>query len=483
MDRKKIGVFVISLFFIIEFGPSISGFTYKDSNIIIYVNGNNKDGPWQGTIEHPYEKIEDGIKFAADSNTVYVFPYVYNESVVIRKNITLQGAEKNTTVLTYVNNSPIRIINVEVEICNFTLISNYNVIWVDHCNNNSIHDNIVNCSNRGFNIYYSTSAEIRNNYFEKGGIAFVGNSIEHFNSHTIENNSVNGKPIRYYKNVNEINIPEETGQVILANCDLCKIKDLTLSNSGVAIQISYSNNNIIKNNDLIDNADAIVLYRSSDNNIIDNNLLTQGGITLTYSENNNISYNEIVNSGISIYESNHNSIYNNTICKGGFGIFSLSCNNLVIRKNKIYGHNSTLMSSGIFLAGDGIQIDHNDIFNNECGIALLGTSLLNRDYIRNNEIFENNCGISLNGIGIIVENNNIINNIDPSIHLSFTFLVNIRQNNIVSSSNTLLRATSTFALAQNNYWGTESIFPPKNRMIKISSFVLCFPSSANEFSI
>ena len=59
-----------------------------------------------------------------------------------------------------------------------------------------------------------------------------GDSIQHFDTHIIENNEINGKPIRYYKNTNDIIVPKNTGQVILANCDNCIIEGLNLSNCG-----------------------------------------------------------------------------------------------------------------------------------------------------------------------------------------------------------------------------------------------------------
>ena len=66
----------------------------------IYVDDDNIAGPWDGTIDHPYRFIQDGIDHAMTGDTVYVFNGTYRENVVISKGLQLLGENKKNTVVT-----------------------------------------------------------------------------------------------------------------------------------------------------------------------------------------------------------------------------------------------------------------------------------------------------------------------------------------------------------------------------------------------
>jgi len=76
----------------------IMSFTITESDII-YVDDSNTEGPWLGTQEHPYQHIQDGVENAEPDSTVYVYSGIYSENVEINKRITLQGENKNTTII------------------------------------------------------------------------------------------------------------------------------------------------------------------------------------------------------------------------------------------------------------------------------------------------------------------------------------------------------------------------------------------------
>jgi hypothetical protein len=60
----------------------------------------------------------------------------------------------------------------------------------------------------------------------------------------------NDKPIRYYKNLRNFNVPSDSAQVILSNCTNGKLLGLNLSDIDVGIQLGFSSQNIIMKHNL-----------------------------------------------------------------------------------------------------------------------------------------------------------------------------------------------------------------------------------------
>lgn len=66
---------------------------------IIYVDDDNTGGPWDGTLEHPYQYIQDGVNNANAGDTVYVFSGFYTEEVTVDKSLSILGENKDTTIV------------------------------------------------------------------------------------------------------------------------------------------------------------------------------------------------------------------------------------------------------------------------------------------------------------------------------------------------------------------------------------------------
>jgi len=54
-------------------------------------------GPWDGSPEHPFQFIQDGINHAVDNDTIFVFSGMYHEHVQINRSVNLISEDKNST--------------------------------------------------------------------------------------------------------------------------------------------------------------------------------------------------------------------------------------------------------------------------------------------------------------------------------------------------------------------------------------------------
>ena len=441
MKNLVIKLFVISITLVFIETNSIPIITATDDGNIIYVDDDNIEGPWDGSLEHPYCFIQQAIDNASYGDTIFVYPGRYKENIVIDKIITLIGEDRNTTIIDGMGRDSVIYLSANrVSISGFTIQNsgsnckdagisiqdsrdcdiednvicdnNYYGIWLENSSDSKIIDNIIsdnkfigidiwysnNCSIIGNNIsdnslaglsiYESNSNNVINNvirYNEMGilldssdncriinntmmnnDIYINGDSLGNWNTHTIEMNTVNDKPIYYWKNMIHGELSEDAGEIILANCTYVTIGDQHLRDTTVGIEIGfsskcrivnsiitdnvfgisiwYSDNCSIKSNTILsNNMDGVSLYSSSSCIIEDNDISSNViGIELTYSNSNNIATNRIKNNdvdGISISSSSNNFIIKCSIYGNNIGISIFNSSGTQIHYCNIYGNN------------------------------------------------------------------------------------------------------------------------------------------------
>jgi parallel beta-helix repeat protein len=227
----------------------------------------------------------------------------------------------------------------------------------------------------GIYLCSSSNNEIKNNSFKNNGIFISGTKVVHYNSHTIENNVINGKKNYYYKNTNSIRVPEDTGEVILANCSNMTVENANVSDSSAGIEIAYTKNSSISNvktsnknycgiylynssnitvsnNEANWNFNGIYIENSQNNKIINNDALYNcawgrwdGGIHLNAASNNEITNNNVsLNNGVGIYlyHSLHNKIYLNNFINNSNAVYSSSSTNFWNSTSKVtYTYNNS----------------------------------------------------------------------------------------------------------------------------------------------
>ncbi|RLF51130.1 MAG: hypothetical protein DRN19_03325 [Thermoplasmata archaeon] len=389
-------------------------------------------GPWE-----EYTSIQDAIDNATDGDTIIVRDGVYYENIKVTKRlmiksengsdnciidgrgktvvtlkadgVTIEGFTiRNSTRVDSAWSAGIRIrsnsnnirhnkilnneIGIELESSNNNIIVHNNIcssvsegIYILSSNNNRIAFNNISDSIYGIWLRSSSNNTIINNTMYSGGVTIYGNKLQHWNTHTIENNTVNGKPIYYFKNKIGGKIPEDAGEVILANCKGMIIENLRIGNTDAGIEIAFSSHITIRDNNISNiYGYGIRLYSFNNSNITNNNISNNGdGIWLSLSDNNSIVYNNISNNylnGIEIASSNNNIIMHNNIYSNDCeGIYLWSSSNSIITFNNISSNGGT----GIWLySSNGTVITYNSISNNFCGIYI--------EYSYHNSIEKNN---------------------------------------------------------------------------------------------
>ncbi|MGY5876969.1 MAG: NosD domain-containing protein [Candidatus Thorarchaeota archaeon] len=190
-------------------------------------------------------------------------------------------------------------------------------------------DTIVtnNIANRGYNFDSSHNLTIENNQFSQGWLLLYGNHIEHWNSHVIENNFVNGKRIQYLNGFHDLTFDiSDKCQVILSDLTTCTIQggnfvdqefcvvggfchNLTIrtcigSNTSNLIQLNYCDNSLITNNEIQDSLYGISIENCVNCEVNENTLIDCGwGLGVTESEYISLNQNSItggVYSGIEL---------------------------------------------------------------------------------------------------------------------------------------------------------------------------------------
>ena len=257
-------------------------------------------------------------------------------------------------------------------------------VYVRESDGNRIVNNTFHSKRRpSVHLESSGNAILEGNVMDDNGIFITGDSLWHWNTHTIdESNTLNGKPIRYWRNRNGGTVPQGSGQVLLANCKNVVIENQNVSKSFVGIELGFSSNNTIANNTASHNSlgSGILLRRSTFNTLINNTARWNDayGIGLIDSHNNVLTHNVAIEHndiGIALHDSTYNIIRDNFLTGNEwFGVYFLSSHNNSITnntmlQNHIYlagGHYNTISGNTVSDTGRAIALDSSD-FNTVLG--------------------------------------------------------------------------------------------------------------------
>ena len=296
----------------------INGFTVKGAigteKAGIYLHGSESDN-----IE--YCNISNNIISDYNYNGIQIL-YSSNNTLannIVSKNwgygITLAFSDSNT-------------------LSNNIVMQNANGIRLATSSNNTLSNNIVEshyCI--GISIAWSYNNTLTNNTISNNPYNFnidtgACNPPTRFIHNIDTSNTVNGKPIQYLVGKEDIVIDSswEVGYLGIVNCNNIVVKDLDLSNNYQGILLASSTNSRIENVNLHGNAEGICLAFSSNNTLVNNVVKsnTFSGFSFTQSSKNNaIISNTISNSRYGVrlfYSSDENLFYYNNFIENQHGL-------------------------------------------------------------------------------------------------------------------------------------------------------------------
>jgi len=204
MNRKVVFEIMLTLLLIGMLTLAFDIQPVKAESKIIYVDDDNTIGPWDGTLEHPYQNITSGLEHAVDGDTVFVYNGTYHEQVVIRKNyLRLIGENKDITIIDGGGSNTVVYIYTQwnITISGFTIMNSgwepWDAgIWLDDTafimiNNSIIRNNLWGISSiNSFYTFIDNNIITNNSVGILIGILLVPDSWYHIISHnTITNNT------------------------------------------------------------------------------------------------------------------------------------------------------------------------------------------------------------------------------------------------------------------------------------------------------
>ena len=273
----------------------------------------------------------------ADFNT-------FENNTIINDGICFWDANNNV-----ISNNQIIHGSIRLLVSDYNTISNNSIyygITVSTSDGNVIDNNII--ENGSISFYNTQNNIISNNQILSGyvdleltlgetivnnelnkGIYISGYKDDYWTNHIIDNNFAQGKPILYLVDGYENIIEGDYAQVILVNCKYCTVKNLNLRNVICGIQLGFSSNNEIYQNNISNcyGNGIEIYYTSNDNRIFGNTIENNDGEgILIYGgpNNNNISENVINNNtqvGIFVEGGQDNTIKSNEIKYNLGGIY------------------------------------------------------------------------------------------------------------------------------------------------------------------
>lgn len=214
------------------------------------MDDDNTEGPWDGSIQHPFQNIPDAIDIAEPYDHIIILTGLYTGPIEINKPLSLTGQEKDTTILQGDGNAVIiSIYSNDVTITQMTITKGY--IGMDIANSDSIHIYETTIDNQyiGIEIKGSSNILIDQNTIhdiEVYAIHVTMSTEQESNHLTISNNTIQN-------NEHGLFLADGQGHHICNN--------IFMQNQvGIGLFVTTGETTIIEKNELLENTHGIILY-------------------------------------------------------------------------------------------------------------------------------------------------------------------------------------------------------------------------------
>ena len=373
------------------------------------------------TVPDDYASIQGAINAANAGDNVYVRNGTYYELVEVNKTISLVGENKDTTV---------------IDGSGFPYSA---VLTIFGVSNATIQNLTVQNGTAGLFLGNANYTKLRNISLrsnQQNIILIDPSSLQNTNYDIDESNTVDGKPVYFWNNRENEEMPSNAGYVALINCNNvtvqgpnltkdgivlvnvkdCLIENATIIETQVALQTFDADNCTIRNSLFNNSGSGVALWnfnRSSFTNNIISNVTQQDAIFVGGSFSSTISENTILNNsrgyyGLHVLAGNDDLIIGNKILNNTNGVKVEYSNNNSVSSNQIEGNfgvqleltnSSSNTISGNRIVGSafgipvqmglvlGIDSNNNTIIGNLIEGNHYGIYILRSE---NNSIFHNN---------------------------------------------------------------------------------------------
>ena len=330
MSKKNITFFVLLLSFLLLNGLSVLYLTEQTTATgrEIYVD-DSFSYPRDGTAEHPYQTITEALNLAAEGDTIYVFGGTYNETLTIKKHVSLIGGIDDQPsiisrgvelkYLINISTDSVTLENFIIEDSGRHITSQHGALIYVSSNNVVLQKNdISQCDLWGIYLDSSDGNTIQGNMInDTKGIFVLSSNNNVFSNNTISNSSDAGINLRSSKRniLSQNRFMASNYGIYTKGCSNMNItQNIFTKNVFHGIYTTEDKNDIIQANNFNNTNSGITL--GSSNCTIADNIFNYGQIGLILQKTEcqifNNSFQNLSSIGISALQgSNNNVIYLN----------------------------------------------------------------------------------------------------------------------------------------------------------------------------
>jgi thermitase len=372
----------------LSFSDNVQGILLAYTNDSSIEGTNATNNYWGILMIESYDNIVSQNNL---TNNDYCLDLWHSEDNMIYGNVVRKG--QDGIVLEYSTHSSV--------IDNIVTGNIYDSIWLVSSDSNSITNNTISNNGYGVELYYSGSSILRDNnmtgnYYNFGVEGYL---LSDFIQNVDTSNTVDGKPIYYWVNQHDEQVPADAGYVAVVNSTNITVANLAITSNVQGILFAYTTNSVINGNNVTkSDEDGIGLYYSDHNIIAENSVIdTLIGIGVYASDNNTVNSNSVSGNIIGIYPyySDNNIVINNKVAGGKRGLVGIALTGAkdnILSGNEV-AHNTFWIGAGIYLewSSSNNTIIQNTMLDNNYGISIGYWGLYGlKDRDDNNTIYHNN---------------------------------------------------------------------------------------------